>query len=502
MSSTTMIEFDSADQNLFAHNTAEVLIDGSGATLKPFPLETDEMYMATAEVSANADRAIGTPTNYFNVNAFWDSTNKLFDLTDTTAGSALSLNDDSGRDGVTPLTPTAHFNFGEIGTVRAKITLPYNGSPSTDNFIFSTGGSTTLAGFGSLITLRHSSAGSLILSTRNSGGGGEIVATLGSYVAVAGETVEWEFSINSTVGTCELYLDGVLFGSGSVRLGANPRDYFYFGADYTGAFTSELSVEDIQIFNEIQHTSNFTGEIPRAVNIYPSESRIVPSETITAEGIVSFADNSNTPSDSAIRYQLKIESTFYYLVGGVVTVSDGTYAQSTSLADWNANVDAVTTFIASGAKVTMIPVLQSGVKQTFNPSLVSTTIVYDFFAFPTSCTECTLYGFIKDNCRDVVSGTVRVYTKKPIPTQGNIISIDDTVNIRFDVVGNEGFFEMPLVIPNYSKITSTEAISNGRSDTYKYEMKWVDSDGKNWSKKGNLLIPNATSAIFNDVVVR
>ena len=136
-----------------------------------------------------------------------------------------------------------------------------------------------------------------------------------------------------------------------------------------------------------------------------------------------------------------------------------------------------------------MPILSSGVDGVVSPELVSTTTTYDFFAVPVSCDQCTLYGFVKDNCEDIVSGTVRVWVKKPFSAQGIQNAIEETVEIRESDDNSPGYFEIPLVIPDEGTL-------------YNYEIKFVDSDGKNWKRKGTLQIPNAATALFNTTIVK
>lgn len=489
MSSILTTTYDTDDQNQFSHNTDEITIDGSGATLKNLDLQGDEMYVATGKLTANADRADGSPvTNYFTGSAFWDSGNKRFDFTEYANGHYMSLNDDSGRDGITPLTPTAHFNFGTTGCVRGKFTFNYSGTPSGGSvYLWTTGDTVVSNGLGSLLTLNHDGAGNLRFVTRNSAAAGTFNANFGAFNPTMGQEYEFEMNIDSSVPSAELFIDGVSVGTNTISSSPSNRDYFYVGTYYVGSFASNFTARDIQIFEEIQHTADFAGEIPRTVRVYTEESRVVPSETVTVEGISEMLSTSSGTGN--IRYQMKIDNSFYYFTAGAVTASDGTYAQSSSLSDWQTNISILSDFVSNGARVTMVPMFYSGADGSENDLLVDTTITYNFFALPADCNQCTLYGFVKDNCDDVVSGTVRVWVKKPILTQGNVVSFDETVDLRFDVIGVEGYFEMPLIIPENSE------------DVYQYEIKWVDDDDKNWKKKGTLLIPNATSVLFNNAVV-
>lgn len=489
MSTIKTIVYNDPAQSAFVYNTAEVQIDGSGAMLKRRTLPSNQLVIATGRVQQNADI---TPTAfnsfYMRGNATW-SAGAGYNCDDVTPLSYLSLNDDSVRDGVTPIPNTSHFNFKDIGTVRFKYKPAYSGPPSVSRYIFTTGVSTegSTKGQGSLITMTHDSGtGRITVITRNATDTGTTSSPFGNWFPVAGTWYEFEFNYNSVAGTAQLFIDGNVQSSNSVRIGVNDRDYFYFGNYYSsvGGWTSEGSFRDIEIFNTIQHTSSFVSEIPRVVNLYPLESRIEPQDFSTSEGLENF-ENVTSPlvGDSNIRYCIKVENSLYRISGGMLISSNGTYAESNTVSEIVADKDLVTTFIQNGARLTFSPILYSGVLGLYTPNLISDTLTYDFFTVPVFCETCTLYGFIKDNC-DPVDATVRVYSKKPFLSQGNLISIDETVTTD---IAEGGSFEVELVIPDQQTV-------------YKFEATWTDSQGVTQTRKYNILIPNAPTALLENVV--
>lgn len=248
-----------------------------------------------------------------------------------------------------------------------------------------------------------------------------------------------------------------------------------------------LNFEDTETKQELTLT-----QITYVGQVYASESKIIPADSSVAEGFFGVVEVSNKPNN----YVIKIEFQEYWLSAtGVLSVSDGTLAQSNAISDWNiqANIDAITAFILSGARITMVPILNAGINNDENVLLESTTLTYDFFAIPVGCDQCTLYGFVTDNCNDIVSGTVTVKTEEPILTQGVTAAFEETVDIRTDV---SGFFEMPLIIPNLPGPVAEED-----KDFYLYEAVWIDSDGKEWKQFGTLDIPNQTTVLFNDAFI-
>lgn len=500
VSTETTLIYDTPNQNEFSHDNTEILIDGTGASLIKRSLTANELLVATGRLTQNSDIGASLPT-FLEGNASWGLTNG-YDLSGTGTADYISLNDDSGRDGITPLTPTSHFDFEDIGTVRFKMTPQYSGNPASDLNIFSTANSTEFTGSqiltlsGSQIQFRHVAGGDLRLFTTHATDISTQGSAFGSWSPVSGQEYEFEFNYDTSIGA-SLYIDGVLLGSVGVVSTVNPRDMFVLGASVgfsEAGGASNAFFRDLQIFNTVQHVANFTSEIPRVVNIFPLESRVEPAEFSLVEGFFSSVDVKTLVGTSDVKYTMKIENNVYWFNGGVV-LSDGSLAESNTLAELTTNAAAITAFVVSGARFTLQPILSSGPLGLYSPLLVSTTLLYDFFAIPVSCTDCVLYGFVKDNCKAITSGTVTVTTKKPILTQGNIITVEEVVTID---PTKDGFFEVELVIPNFK--TTTPELANGSQDVYDVLVEWIDSDGDAKSAKYKVLIPNQTSVLFADAV--
>ncbi len=493
MSTIKTIQYNNPSN--FTYDASEVEINGSEAKLLPLPLQTNEMMVVTADVQTDADRAIDdNVTVRLGNGATRDDSAKEFLLSGT---SYLSLNDDSGRDGVTPLTPTSQFQFGAEGTVRFKVEFNYSGTPATNNYLFTTGESVVTLGLGSVISVYHRNDGILYLNIRNAVASSTPEVSLGAFAPVAGQLYEFEFNTSQNTGASRLFIDGILHGTAGAAVTSATRDYFYFGTNYReDQGSSDIKVKDIQIINGVTHVANFTSEIPRIVNLFPLESRIETIETVLAEGFFSSTDVKTLDGTSNVTYVLKIENNLKWINGGAVAASDGSLAQSNTLAELTADAALITAFISAGARIVLHPILSSGPLGAYSPILESTTILYDFFAVPISHVDCVLYGFITDNIKPIQSGTVTVTTKKPILTQGNLISIGEVVNID---PTKDGLFEVELMIPNF-KVESGVLVANGNKDLYDVLIEWIDSDGDSQKVKYKVLIPNATSIRLVDAV--
>ena len=477
MGTIKQITYETNNQAVFVHDSTEILIDVNGAAFKLLTLQNNELFVATRRLGTPADRAIGSLTGTASNGA-----------TSTTFGGEEYYDVSGQVVGRTWRFDGASANFGDTGTIRFKIVPQYSGTPSANRFMFLIAGSSGAND----ISFFHKSDGTI--SARFNDSSGSLVAdvTFGGavYNPTSGQEEEVELNIDTSVSnSIGLFFDGVPFGSlGNVSTSRGPVTDIYMGSPIG---TSDYLIRDFQIFDTVQHTSDFTGEIPRVVALYPSLSKIIPAEDSEAEGFDSvFQSISQLENGSGVGYQMKIGNDFYYLVGPILTliVND---TSTTTPADWTSNASVVTSFISSGIAITMVPVLNSGPDQIGNLLLASTTLEYDFFAILGDCDVCLLFGFVNDNCNDIASGTVRVFTSKPINTQGTITAFDDTVSIRL----LDGFFEIDLIIPNLP------LVSGRQDDFYRFEAKWIDDDGKSWSVSKKILIPNQATVLYDEDII-
>lgn len=496
MSTLTTIKYDTANQNQFVHTPSEVLIDGT-MTMVDRALPPNELMYASGRVTKDIDLSVSAVKfAYRRGTALWSMANG-YDLTDTSGVGYISMNDDSLRDGSTLLENTAHLNFGAVGRYRWKHKANYTGTPAATRHWIASGRSVAANGLGSLIEVSHLTNGNVSIRTGNAAGTAT-VSTFGAWNPVIGTEYEIEMSINSNLGSASLYVNEVLIGHAAVRIGVEDRDFLYFGCRYinTIAVNGNCFMRDFQVFNT--EALEDADSLPRIVRIKEAiESLVEPQMVSQAEGYVFSADDLTINGDSNIKYVLKIETEYKWVTGGNVQTSDGTYAQANTLNEFNASIGAINTAIGDGVKLTLVPILYSGPLGLYSPSVTFTTLEFDFHALPISCEVCNLYGFVKDNCEDIISGTARIRTTVPIHTQGQTIAFDETVDL--DPL-NGGYFEMPLVIPNYKSLFPTIE-ANGRSDTYLVQLKWIDVDGKSWSETNEILVTNQAAMNYTDAIV-
>lgn len=248
---------------------------------------------------------------------------------------------------------------------------------------------------------------------------------------------------------------------------------------------------DFDESNDQQIVSNtetiYTGDF------YPEYSLIEPTEYSDAQGFENLEESLTVEGDATVNYICKIGYLYFYLSGGILITSDKTFSQSNTVNEWLAATAIVDALINIGVRLTFLPIPSSGTERKNNFKLVSTTLSYDFFPVPSGCSQCTLYGFLRDNCNPVKTARVTISTPKPIYTQGTVQAFEEDAEIEL----SNGSFEIPLVIPNLP------VVENRTDDYYLLNATWTDMDDKEWSLVNvKIIIPNEPKALFNEDVIK
>lgn len=231
----------------------------------------------------------------------------------------------------------------DIETHRFRYTPNYTGGPSTNRNIASGWNGTNN---NNRWNLTNSPSGDNLRFTLFNASGGTVitVATLigGSYSPTAGVEQIFEVVLNATAGTVSLYINGSLHGTlspGAWTRGSTATRY-YLGASPSIYDTANASFRDYQKFNSVALSG---GSYTIAPFIYAETSADLPAFTHALLGtFLSYTSLAVTEVGSP-RYQIKTGAgAFKYWNGSMWTGSDGTYAQSNTLAVVNANLAALT----------------------------------------------------------------------------------------------------------------------------------------------------------------
>lgn len=219
------------------------------------------------------------------------------------------------------------------GAIRFKITPNYSGAPATLKYFISYGDATTLNRIDirqngtSLNARMYDSAGALL-------GDGNI-----SFNPVAGTTYEIEFNWDIVAGEIAIYVDGIkqlISTSTGTRTNSG---LLYIGTNSSATFTSDFEMEDLVIFDSVQHISDYTPGYTLSDYLYLES--FVESETLTAagspDGTLISIDAFTVDASVGTLYTFgDVSGNHYYFNGSTWAISDKSYSQANIAADLSA----------------------------------------------------------------------------------------------------------------------------------------------------------------------
>lgn len=229
----------------------------------------------------------------------------------------------------------------QVGCIRFKLTPNYSGAPaSIKNFI----SISKQAGFNDNGIKIFQSSTVIFIQIADSAAG-SIVSNAESWSPVSGTTYEIELNWDITTGATRLFIDGVQLGS--TQTGTGTRDaninLFRVGADVSATLKSDFYIEDLIVFDTVQHTSNYTPGYTLSEYMYLASNVICPEMEYTGVGTLQAVSNFVTTDTNTPHYTIQIgrSGDYLYWDGADWTTSDGTYAQANDEATFLANVGSL-----------------------------------------------------------------------------------------------------------------------------------------------------------------
>ena len=169
-----------------------------------------------------------------------------------------------------------------------------------------------------------------------------------------------------------------------------------------------------------QLDATYTGQI------YPTDNpKITVAVGLGMTALVDFDAVETKPAGSEIKYTGKYQSLEYYVAGGALALSNGTYAQASTKAELQAALAVGSLDISPDSTVQIIAHLNSN--GTALPELTSVTLDYNFFAVNLGVDLCEVYGYIMDS-ETPIAGAVITFKSAPFFRDGNLISINKTAD--------------------------------------------------------------------------
>lgn len=373
-----------------------------------------------------------------------------------------------------------------IGCIRFKYTPLYSGTPSTDQSLLNEAGG---SGENKILITHKKTSGNLQIEFTDSSlvSQGTLIAVSG-WAPVSGQTYEIEFNFNSTTGTQKLYIDGVF-------VGADHATTFVRTATATLTFmgnfgiVQNFKIGDFQRFQSMQHTSDFASEVPRSVSLTKystAEESISPVSCASPfcfvmSALYSFAATVDEVNGS-VGFIARKSEVDYYHDGSDWVVSDGSLAQSNTVAEISANVGSA---IEAPGQSIEFKVIMKSTDGTGTPSITSQVVDFDYFFEVVDPSKCQVYGYVFDNCDPVEGAVVKIKSAKLFDDpNGNFISINEIIT-----TSEEGYFSVFL-----SKSENYNAI-------LECSINFTDSKGEQISKEFKINVPNASSAALDSIIL-
>ncbi len=231
------------------------------------------------------------------------------------------------------------------GCVRMKWTPNYSGNPTSNQVMFHMGEGVTS---NNNVTLLHSSSGQGSLTITDSSGGSIVAVALGTFSPTVGATYELELNWDVTAGETRIFVNGVQFNGTQIGTGSRTAtaDVLRIGSNATGTLTSNCFVEDVMVFDAVQHTSDYTPGYIVLETRYAEAVVTCPAFTYTDLGTlqqftaISLGTSAGSPHFS-------LNNLYWNGTGWAVTAD--TYATASLETALNLNITSLT------ASATLIP---------------------------------------------------------------------------------------------------------------------------------------------------
>lgn len=230
---------------------------------------------------------------------------------------------------------TGNADSQQTGTIRFQFIPDYSG-----------GGSMYMVDIGQAVSSNNNririyqSSTLLFWAITNSAGAG-IVSQAESFTPVADTIYEIELNWDITAGATRMFVNGNQLGTTHVGTGTRSSDInvLRLGKDLNGSGNPQFYINNLIIFDTVQHTSNYTPGYTVPNYIYAASNVTLPEMEYTEAGTLVSLDSFTTSESGSPRYTIQIGQSGNYLYwnGSAWAISDGTYNQANDATTFNAN---------------------------------------------------------------------------------------------------------------------------------------------------------------------
>lgn len=276
-----------------------------------------------------------------------------------------------------------------VGTIRFKYIPQYSGTPAADSQMMTV--SDGIGDFTNLINIIHAATGNIFFEVKDSAGINIFSTFENAWSVVLGQEYEIEMDYDFTAGDTKLFIDGVQFSITHTETGTRTATVgnVLIGVHYGLANGSSAMFREVIFFDTVQHTSDFSSEIPRADQTQYSNTSpaIIMANAIFANSLNLFSEVVSKPATTDIKYVINVNGVDKYWAGSAWATSSGV-GQSNTASDISTNASSLS-LSSSSVKIKAYLISPIG---NVRPTITSNTFNYGVAPMPV--TKTTVFGFV------------------------------------------------------------------------------------------------------------
>jgi len=227
----------------------------------------------------------------------------------------------------------------QTGCIRFELTPNYSGLPSSRQGLFLI---RAAASNNNLLFFNHGTDGNLYLLIYNSSDSQITNMDFGAFSPTASTPYEIELNVDVTSGASRVFVDGTQNGSTNISTGTRSSSIaeMKIGSNVAGNEASNFKMDNLLIFDSVQHTANYTPSGNDVTSTkYLASTVILPEMEHSGDGTITAFNTFATTESGSPRVTLDIGQSGddLYWSGSAWGISDGTYAQATDAVTFNTN---------------------------------------------------------------------------------------------------------------------------------------------------------------------
>lgn len=478
--------FDYADENDYTFDPLLIEVNPmTRATLAKLPVSGDEDFYASIRDGLEADRQTQTSS------ALLVGTATLANVTPVNVGAIGNqylASIEQAVDDIVIYTGATINEIAEEFTIRTKFVPSYDQMPAIASGLFTL--TETISSVNGRFEVQHLDDGKWSIRVTNAVGATKFTTTSASaHLLNINQEYEIEVVYSRALGYLVLFIDGLEVASSTFTANGSTRatatQTLMIGSGYHATFPSLGGYfRDIQLFTGLEHAvgDDFSADMPRIIPVYPIGSFTIENNSpVLADGMSDFMDMKTVLANTDITYIFRFKGERYYWDGAAWAISNGTLAQSNTIAEIDDNVQD--DFGVDGGTVAMIALLTS-TDGLSTPTLTELAFLYSFHGVDNGIPTSIIYGRIAQDEGVPLTDATLEFTSKPYFLNGNLVTVNETITVN----QNTGYFE--IILPEMTDESGGKVV-----------IKMTDEESKKYTFKKNIKVTNVASNQLEDIII-